>query len=131
MAFEEEEKAIYERNRQRWLELEKEIALKGMDVEPHITIEAEELRRKYGFRLTRQRVPVEARGVHRDDEIEWLRVLIGSALRSTAQLKQAYDDDIGARARRQAILNIWLGVLTVLQVIVVIIMYELVLRFIQ
>jgi hypothetical protein len=119
VATEQETTVIREEARRRWLVLEQQIARQGIDAPPEEVLEAEDLRRRWGFALSVSApastpAPAVVRTWTINDEISWMRTMLGSALRTATDVKQKQEADFAERPRRQLVLNLWLGAVTVI-----------------
>ncbi len=117
MASDEETRVIRETARRRWIALQKQIALHGADTDPADLIEAEDIARRWGFSLDPKAVPVHLRGEVRNIELEWLRILVASALKTVASVQAAQLADAAQRQARQRINTIVYGAIFLLQII--------------
>lgn len=126
MATAEETAAVREIARRRWLELERKLARQGADSPPEETLEAEDLRRKWNFalsvdvlRATPPSIPTSAEQRQLqtiEREIEWLRGLIASALRSNQDIKRQQELAATERHRRDWIVYVAIGVLILIEI---------------
>lgn len=119
MASEAEAREIRETARRRWVELQKQIARHGADSDPADLIEAEDIARRWGFSLDPRTVPVDLRGEVRNIEIEWLRILVASALKTVAAVQAAQSADADQRRTRQRLNTAIYAVILILQLVIV------------
>jgi hypothetical protein len=131
VATAEETAAIREEARRRWLELERQIARRGADSPPEDVLEAEDLRRKWGFALNPHvaPVPVPTTPAVRDLEMDWLRTLIASALRSNQEIKFRQDESAVERHRRDRIVYLGISGVVLLQIVIIILFVQFAQRF--
>lgn len=120
MANETEQYEIRETARRRWVELQKQIARHGADSDPADLIEADDIARRWGFRLDPTTIPpdLRGRGEVRAIDLDWLRLLVASALKIAAAGETRALDDMQQRRSRQMLNNIVFGLIILLQFII-------------